>query len=637
MGLITKEVEVVLTNRIVRHYENLGYKIPREKDISSRLRVPKNTKIIVKVEHLTHGSKENVFVECDSCGKKKENMQWRAYKMQSREDGNYYCLQCAQKIYGGKNKISEEEIKKIVDEKLGEDWKIEEIEIVKGNTGVTLIDPDGYWYDDVKTRFLKKNRFPTRFHVQNKYTKQNINNYLILNNILLELVGEYKTSHEKEKLEFKCLECGSIFKRSWDVIQRGNVLCSCCGDSVSYPEKFGLSLFNQLGINYIHNSKLVKSEKYRYDFIIESKKIVVEMHGRQHYIGGFETYGSGLDIRTLADEQENDKNKKELAESNGYLYIEINCLEAKMEWIKNSILNSELSKIFDLNKVDWLKCHEYSCNSLVKEACNLWNNGIKNTVEIGKIMKLHSSTISRYLKQGVLLDWCDYNAKDVTIYYGNKLGQFSSENNIKPVVQLSLNGDYIKEYPSIVEAEKQTGALVSSISACCRNTGKLKSAGKYQWVFLSDYNKDNIKQYEKSLTVKQVVQLSLDGEYISEFSSIKDAERQLKINHSNISAACLGKYNHAGGYQWIFLSDYTKGERKQYEKRVYGKQVIQLSLDGTYITEFDSVSDVERQLKINIPNISAVCNGRRNNAGGFKWIYKDKWLQLQDNLTAHAI
>ena len=54
------------------------------------------------------------------------------------------------------------------------------------------------------------------------------------------------------------------------------------------------------------------------------------------------------------------------------------------------------------------------------------------------------------------------------------------------------------------------------------------------------------------------------------------------------------------------------------------KKVRQLSLEGIPIRDFDSVSDIVRELKFNQGNISSVCRGERNHANGFKWVYFKK-------------
>lgn len=82
-----------------------------------------------------------------------------------------------------------------------------------------------------------------------------------------------------------------------------------------------------------------------------------------------------------------------------------------MEWIKNSILNSILSTIFDFSNVNWLKCHEFACSSRVKEACDLWKE-LQDMKAITELMKICRPTLIKYLNQGNKLSWCEYNQKE---------------------------------------------------------------------------------------------------------------------------------------------------------------------------------------------------------------------------------
>ena len=56
----------------------------------------------------------------------------------------------------------------------------------------------------------------------------------------------------------------------------------------------------------------------------------------------------------------------------------------------------------------------------------------------------------------------------------------------KPVLQFSKEGKLIAEYPSIMEAERQTGCNNQHICACCK--GKRKSVGGYIWKYKSNTN-----------------------------------------------------------------------------------------------------------------------------------------------------
>ena len=120
----------------------------------------------------------------------------------------------------------------------------------------------------------------------------------------------------------------------------------------------------------------------------------------------------------------------------------MDCRKSNIDWIKNSIINSKLNNIFDLSKINWNTCEEFSQKNIIKEVCNYWNNKDENdtTTTIGKIFNLSKITIIDYLKKGTKLGWCDYdpnqerkshkkptNVKAVEVYKNNILiGEFTS-------------------------------------------------------------------------------------------------------------------------------------------------------------------------------------------------------------------
>ena len=55
----------------------------------------------------------------------------------------------------------------------------------------------------------------------------------------------------------------------------------------------------------------------------------------------------------------------------------------------------------------------------------------------------------------------------------------SEAKGINGILQFSKDGEFIAEYPSIMEASRQTGCNNSHISSCCK--GKRKSCGGYIW------------------------------------------------------------------------------------------------------------------------------------------------------------
>lgn len=210
------------------------------------------------------------------------------------------------------------------------------------------------------------------------------------------------------KHDFICPKCGCIIKNSLvrDVVRYG-IICPCCSDGISYPERFVSNILRQLKICYKHDSTFDWSELKRYDFYIEDLSLIIETHGNQHYDGNKQFYD------TIENQQANDQYKMELAISNGVKnYIALDCRESDANFIKSSILNSDLVKFFDLSLIDWEKCALDSCKSNVVMACDLWNNGIQSAKKISEIMCLTRTTIINYLNRGAKYGICDYNGKE---------------------------------------------------------------------------------------------------------------------------------------------------------------------------------------------------------------------------------
>ena len=64
----------------------------------------------------------------------------------------------------------------------------------------------------------------------------------------------------------------------------------------------------------------------------------------------------------------------------------------------------------------------------------------------------------------------------------------------------------------------------------------------------------SVKMTNNSKTSKPVLQFTLDGQFVAEYPSSMEAERQTGINHSNICQSCKGNknYTHCGGFKWKF-------------------------------------------------------------------------------------
>lgn len=271
-----------------------------------------------------------------------------------------------------------------------------------------------------------------------------------------------------------CPNCGKTKKMIINTIYNERSIACSCGDGVKYPEKFMTSVLEQLNIEYVF--QLTKKSFYwcedkRYDFYIPSLNTIIETHGRQHY--------EDCGWSKAKDVQENDRIKYELALQNGIGgYIVIDCRKSNKEHIKNSIVNSELNKIYDLSKINWSECEEFALKSnIVKEVCEYWNDRQEweTTKALAEIFGLSREAIIDYLKKGAGLGWCEYDAKEEKI----KNGKLNGKANGRRVAMYDLNGNFIMEGFSAHEiarrAKKEMGLSLGVACICKVCRGKQKS------------------------------------------------------------------------------------------------------------------------------------------------------------------
>ncbi|PLR72298.1 hypothetical protein [Bacillus sp. UMB0728] len=295
----------------------------------------------------------------------------------------------------------------------------------------------------------------------------------------------YELSHGSHKRQdFICPNCSNEVKNKQipNIIIYG-LSCPKCSDGVSYPEKFMYNVLNQLNIEFEQQKIFSWFVGKRYDFYIPSLKCIIEIHGEQHYGKGF----SKLNGLTLEEVKENDRQKESVAKSNGIeYYISVDCSRSEFKFVQNSIFN-RLNDTLKLEKVNWLECHKYACGTLIKSASDLWNSG-KKVLDIKEIMKVNSgTTIIKYLKQANELGWCNYDPSKIM----KEIGKIPKDTTPRPVVRLSLNGEFIDEFNSRGQASKILSIYKSGIQQVCE--GKREQVKGFKFKYKEDYEMCLIK------------------------------------------------------------------------------------------------------------------------------------------------
>lgn len=129
-----------------------------------------------------------------------------------------------------------------------------------------------------------------------------------------------------------------------------------------------------------------------------------------------------------------------------------------------------------------------------------------------------------------------------------KMIKASKEASSKPVKQYTTSGVFIKEYPSAMEASRETNINNRDISQCCLCIKNHNSAGDYLWCFSGEEEKINEKVDNYKPKKKKIIQYTLDGQFVAEYESTMDAQRNTGIDNTNIGRCCMGKQKRCGDY-----------------------------------------------------------------------------------------
>ena len=142
---------------------------------------------------------------------------------------------------------------------------------------------------------------------------------------------------------------------------------------------------------------------------------------------------------------------------------------------KGKKLSKETCRLISKNK----KGMYYSLNdSIKKQIINLYETKSVNTISLE--LGLTFSTVKRYLNEQGLYKKCK-NTKSTSEEGKKNMSLARKDINNKPIIQYDLEGNFIKEWPSITEASNLLKINLVCISMVCSN--KLKTAGNFIWKY----------------------------------------------------------------------------------------------------------------------------------------------------------
>ena len=493
MAILETEVSFIINSLSIAYYEEKGYSVPKYSDTNGKIRV-KKIPVTINIEDVYEKNKVKITKVCDECGEIASNVCFNNLMIsRKRNKGIDYCKKCSMKNVGGKRRGS------VKYENSAEHFcKTNNSEFLLelfSNKNKTTMDKISYgsgeqfiWncseygkLHEHSCSMTGKLKSPYRCSYCNGCLINETNCLASTHPHIAEMLFNVEESKNitygmSNKMIFKCTCCGEeMLKPLSYVVKKGYIHCKKCSDFTSYPEKFILSLLDFLNIEFKSELPFEWSERKRYDFYIPSLNCIIEAHGNQHY-------EDQIRGRSLKEERDNDRLKERLAKENGIEhYVAIDCGKSELEYIKNNILSSALFSLLHLNDVDWKHCHVRACESLVKKVSDLWNEGNVTANDISKVIGKSKDSTIRLLKKASSARMCNYSAKKEM----SKVALSLIEKKKKPVVQLSLNDEYILEFKSVREASRKINRDHSTILRVI--SGKQKKAGGFKWIYKEDY------------------------------------------------------------------------------------------------------------------------------------------------------
>lgn len=118
----------------------------------------------------------------------------------------------------------------------------------------------------------------------------------------------------------------------------------------------------------------------------------------------------------------------------------------------------------------------------------------------------------------------------------------------KPVLQYSLNGEFIKKWDS--QSDVARAYNIKSINFCIDSLSK--SCCGYMWRTYRGNIPQRIEPCKSRLRPIQITQSDLQGNFIKTWDSINAAAKALSISRKGISDCCYGRQKSSGGFMWSF-------------------------------------------------------------------------------------
>jgi ferredoxin-like protein FixX len=164
-----------------------------------------------------------------------------------------------------------------------------------------------------------------------------------------------------------------------------------------------------------------------------------------------------------------------------------------------------------------------------------WNKGREWTAE-ERLKLTNKSFLNR--------EFSEEHRKKISNNSKKQMLEGRSVIKLRPILQYTMNDEFIKEYDSVLSASIQTNIKSNTICNCCRKISK--SSGGFKWRY---------KLESKSIKYRPILQYTMNDEFIKEYDSILSATTETGIIGCAI-VNCCGKFSKSsGGFKWYYKNN----------------------------------------------------------------------------------
>lgn len=161
------------------------------------------------------------------------------------------------------------------------------------------------------------------------------------------------------------------------------------------------------------------------------------------------------------------------------------------------------------------------------------------------------------------------------------------EKNNKPVLQYDLEGNFMKEWFSVVEPKNLL--KINHITANLKN--RQNQSGGFVWRYKTSQDiPQKIEVNLRSKLKRTIIQYTKDKQFIREWDHIKQASDELGIG--DLNSCLIGRTKTAGGFIWKYKEEQDQINEVNLDHK-FNKPVIQYDLKGNIINKFKSKTEAE--------------------------------------------